>query len=451
MSSLNSYEKGEYHEGKRISLDIEAGNAAMALLTKEIHKPRGYTPRLVLLRGNHEDRLDRLIRQEPKLRGVLSDTKFESPGWQVVPFLEPITIDGVMLAHYFYAPLSGRAYGGTVQYKLGKIHHSFTQGHVQGLDVGRVELPGGRRLRGLVAGCLTPDHKVLTADLRYIPLGEITVGQKLTSFDESSSDSTGRSRRYKTGTVLNVRSDFAEVFLVVLASGKSFKVTADHVWLTKNSNSDYKWQRTDQLRRGMGMPRLLPEWETLTSYQAGWLAGMIDGEGHLYARLTTGGSVMQLGVSQKRGPTLDRLHATLLAECGEFGLTNHVQNDVMSMQVRGGVCNVAKVLGSVRPERLLAKFRPEFLGMVHTKKGPQDKVVDLQSLGRREIVRSLVDCGTLIVEGYPHHNSFYQKDEEYKGPQANCHWRGILVKNEVNDGDYDLLEVSLDYLLRKWT
>lgn len=152
MPSLNSYEKGEYHEGKRINLDIQAGNEAMRVLTKEIHRPRGYTPRLVLLRGNHEDRLDRLVRQDPKLRGVLSDATFESPGWQVVPFLEPITIDGIMYAHYFYAPLSGRAYGGTVQYKLGKIHHSFTQGHVQGLDVGRVELPGGKRLRGLVAG-----------------------------------------------------------------------------------------------------------------------------------------------------------------------------------------------------------------------------------------------------------------------------------------------------------
>jgi hypothetical protein len=47
--------------------------------------------------------------------------------------------------------------------------------------------------------------------------------------------------------------------------------------------------------------------------------------------------------------------------------------------------------------------------------------------------------------------SFYQHDERYLGPQGNDHWQGILIKHEVRDGDYDLLEVSTDYLLRKYT
>jgi hypothetical protein len=47
--------------------------------------------------------------------------------------------------------------------------------------------------------------------------------------------------------------------------------------------------------------------------------------------------------------------------------------------------------------------------------------------------------------------SFYQHDEDYLGPQGNSHWNGILLKHEIHAGDYDLLEVSLDYLLRKYT
>ena len=47
--------------------------------------------------------------------------------------------------------------------------------------------------------------------------------------------------------------------------------------------------------------------------------------------------------------------------------------------------------------------------------------------------------------------SFYQHAEAYLGPQGNAHWHGILLKHEVRAGDYDLLEVSLEYLLRKWT
>lgn len=46
--------------------------------------------------------------------------------------------------------------------------------------------------------------------------------------------------------------------------------------------------------------------------------------------------------------------------------------------------------------------------------------------------------------------SCYLHDEEYKGPQANHHWRGIIVKHEVEQGNYDLMEVSLDYLCRKY-
>lgn len=44
----------------------------------------------------------------------------------------------------------------------------------------------------------------------------------------------------------------------------------------------------------------------------------------------------------------------------------------------------------------------------------------------------------------------YLHDEDYKGPQGNHHWRGIIMKHEVRDGQYDLMEVSLDYLCRRY-
>jgi hypothetical protein len=44
----------------------------------------------------------------------------------------------------------------------------------------------------------------------------------------------------------------------------------------------------------------------------------------------------------------------------------------------------------------------------------------------------------------------YLHDEEYKGPQGNSHWRGILMCHGVEDGAYDIMEVSLDFLCRKY-
>lgn len=42
--------------------------------------------------------------------------------------------------------------------------------------------------------------------------------------------------------------------------------------------------------------------------------------------------------------------------------------------------------------------------------------------------------------------SFYSHDEDYKGPQANNHWRGFCVLNNVHDGMYDLEVIDIDSL-----
>ncbi len=45
--------------------------------------------------------------------------------------------------------------------------------------------------------------------------------------------------------------------------------------------------------------------------------------------------------------------------------------------------------------------------------------------------------------------AFYMHDEAFK-IQGNAHWRGVIVKHEVRNGEYDIMKVSLNYLLRKY-
>lgn len=61
----------------------------------------------------------------------------------------------------------------------------------------------------------------------------------------------------------------------------------------------------------------------------------------------------------------------------------------------------------------------------------------IQCLSTGEIRRALIA------------GSCYLHDEEYLGPQANSYWRGICMLHEVKNGNYDLMEVSLDYLKRR--
>lgn len=46
--------------------------------------------------------------------------------------------------------------------------------------------------------------------------------------------------------------------------------------------------------------------------------------------------------------------------------------------------------------------------------------------------------------------NFYQHDEDYRGPQANDEWRGLIVKNDVHDGEYDIMPLSMRYLKKKY-
>lgn len=46
--------------------------------------------------------------------------------------------------------------------------------------------------------------------------------------------------------------------------------------------------------------------------------------------------------------------------------------------------------------------------------------------------------------------SCYLHDEEYLNNQSNDHWRGLYVLHEVDNGSFDEMPVSLDYLERKY-
>jgi len=160
MPSLSLWDKGKSMEGRRYLADVEAGNEGFALLCAPLEqlqdrqrrfKERIYRPRLVKLRGNHEDRIRRAANDDPKLDGTIGLHHLDTRGWEVVDFLVPITIDGIVYAHYFYNPMSGRPYGGNATTRLKTIGHSFTMGHQQTLDYA-VRFVAGKAQHALIAG-----------------------------------------------------------------------------------------------------------------------------------------------------------------------------------------------------------------------------------------------------------------------------------------------------------
>jgi len=164
MPSLSSYDRGKKAmEGRRVLQDIDAGQRAMERLLQPLrtlqarqkqNKKKQYTPRMVFTLGNHENRINRHVESNPELDGSLGMDQLglEEMGWEVQPFLQPVNIDGIVYAHYFYNPMSGRPYGGTIQNKLSKVKTSFTMGHQQGLQIATETNNAGTKIWGLVAG-----------------------------------------------------------------------------------------------------------------------------------------------------------------------------------------------------------------------------------------------------------------------------------------------------------
>ena len=163
MESLSSYDKGKRsYEGRRYKADIKCAHESMEKLLQPLRdynlkkaqwKEKLYRPEMILLLGNHEDRINRTINDEPLLDGTIStdDLNYAHYGWQVIPFLEVKVIEGIAFSHYFSTGLMGRP-AGSAQAMLNKKHMSCIAGHQQGRQTATGYRADGKQITAIIAG-----------------------------------------------------------------------------------------------------------------------------------------------------------------------------------------------------------------------------------------------------------------------------------------------------------
>lgn len=160
FNSLSTYDlKTKRAEGKRLKADLDSLQESVATLMGPIIKAKKKRPGLHVVLGNHEERLDRYVNENPELDGVLPTPTdiYRAAGWDVHEFLTPVVLDGMAYVHYMANPLSGKPYGGSALSILRNVGHSFVMGHRQVLDVATRTLPvDGRQQWGIVAGACYP-------------------------------------------------------------------------------------------------------------------------------------------------------------------------------------------------------------------------------------------------------------------------------------------------------
>lgn len=272
--------------------------------------------------------------------------------------------------------------------------------------------------------CLAPQTKVLGYDLRWRPLDDLTVGDMLLAFDEFNGPTlrTGLAapsnyRKMRRATVTATARTVKPCYRLTFDDGTTVVASADHQWLSgSHANGSqggraWRWMSTKSLvcnretQRSWVM-KVCDVVESERTWEAGWLAGFLDGEGNIRTKSTG----WQLSASQKAGPESDMFADLMTARGIPLSTYPRVlrspRHQPQESHVVNGKRNVLRTLMLIRPERLIANLMETLDGRLSLY-GREHEAVGLISkefLGDVEVIALETDTATYIAEGLASHN-----------------------------------------------
>jgi hypothetical protein len=279
--------------------------------------------------------------------------------------------------------------------------------------------------------CVTPSTRILTRDLRWVPAGEISTGEILIGVNEELPSKNGRFYEDAIATVGDRFTD--ELYEMRTEDGRVVRCNGEHRWLVKSVGSGVEWVTTEDIYKSLngerrGRPRgwkimeIGSPWEPEDSLEAGYLAGLLDADGSLDISRTVGpdGELLYHGIgvsfAQQVGGVLDRFIAGLSARGFAYGEYSHgnptVRVPVTKLIVHGGFFEQLRFLGTIRPPRLLARWR-DLVDLNRRRfEGRSVQVVSLTKVGPGELVRLGTSSRTYIAEGLVCHNTVVKMAEK---------------------------------------
>jgi len=259
--------------------------------------------------------------------------------------------------------------------------------------------------------CLAPETRVLTYDLRWVPVASLKEGDLLWGVDEER-PCKGGYRKMRASVVENLKTRIAPSCMLVTEDGKTIVCSEEHKWYARRTDGSrrgeghtgsYCWAKTKDLTPQWEIWNAVDVWEQDISWESRYLAGIFDGEGSISV-----GRGIILTFTQKAGLVLSIVEQLLNkqgyefhAPCGKIGgFTN--SKEVMSIWISNRR-DIARFLGVNRPTRLLTKAFNLFEG----RRPPQARSVINQviPLGDVEVISVQTSTKTLIAEGLISHNS----------------------------------------------
>lgn len=286
------------------------------------------------------------------------------------------------------------------------------------------------------ADCVAFGMRVLRSDWQWVPVEKIAAGDKLIACDEEiipgPGGYRGRGRRYRTAQVLAAVPAPRPCVEIEFDDGFRFVCTRTHPLLgMRYDGHPRKWMKAADLRAGDMIGYYLPTWEEDRSYEGGWLAGIYDGEGSMVhngtrrEEWTNSGSLV---VAQKEGPVLDKIKAALDSRGYRYRTSRGTS--AAHVEILGGFPEQARLLGSLRPLRLLPKLRHENRYMRAIR---ERRVVAVRDVGERTVMLLETSQHTYMSEGMASHNSYVWFQEQGIRPFTMFSLAGKTIPMWVDD------------------
>jgi hypothetical protein len=265
--------------------------------------------------------------------------------------------------------------------------------------------------------CVSADTPILCTDLIWRPAGDLLVGDELIGFDEEPSLNHGgghRSVRRFRRSVVTANTVKRDSLLLVTTTLGSVRCNRDHPFLARHDKRGWKWVRAEDLTPGIMLMSVCDVWEQDRSFEGGWLSGFIDGEGCLSVGGKSNEGRARFTINQAVGPTADRMvdmfkerfpHIKVTENnVTKYAKPGHVWRPIVQMQMDRRI-DIMRLLGSVRPQRLLARSDQVWEDFPLRGTERRAVVTDVEVVGTGLIASLSTSTKTYVAQGFAVHNT----------------------------------------------
>lgn len=306
---------------------------------------------------------------------------------------------------------------------------------------------GFRRQANQIPGyCIVPETKILTADFRWAEAHILRVGDELVGFDAENREK--HRRRMALAVVERIELIRKPCYRIITRLGREITVSDNHLLLGARGpwRRQTSWVAAAMIAVGMEL-KMFPVEEARTDFEAGWLSGILDGEGWMVRHNQKRNGGMRLGWAQVAGLVLER--SKRIAEDAGLPLyKSATPNNGRAFNVGMSPWDATRALQLFRPIRLIAE-RKWIEAPLPTSR-ERDSVAFCQYVGERDVLAIKTSTHTFIANGFCSHNSsdFARSLSDYVR-QSSAVVSSALHQNGI-DAAYEATQQHPDAQVRKY-